>query len=339
MKLNASSFRHAVAILLSVGLSAGLLAFMLHALDWASFRQELSRVKLAYLPLLILLMGGLMGVRALRWRELLPTEGRASLRDLLDATLLGFFASFVLPLRAGEVVRPWALTRWQPVSFSTSLASVVAERMWDALTLLVLLGITLVRLESVPDAVQVGARALGGICVVLFGLIIACYVAPDFLPRQVGRWLRRLGPHRHMLADRVDRIFRNFIGGLRVVQGPWHIARVALLSVSLWLLMATWYQVALWAFGEHPDWQVGMLLNLMIALAVAAPSAPGFIGTFQAGCLLALSAMSGYPREFAVAYSVVAHALQMAVVLVAGGLVLQLRGLRFAQLRTSQPPA
>jgi uncharacterized membrane protein YbhN (UPF0104 family) len=97
MKLNASSFRHAVAILLSVGLSAGLLAFMLHALDWASFRQELSRVKLAYLPLLILLMGGLMGVRALRWRELLPAEGRASLRDLLDATLLGSSPALYCP--------------------------------------------------------------------------------------------------------------------------------------------------------------------------------------------------------------------------------------------------
>lgn len=338
MKLNARSIRHTLAILLSIGLSVGLLAFLLHALDWASFRQELGRVKLAYLPILILLLGVLMGVRVLRWRELLPREGRASLRDLLDATLLGFFASFVLPLRAGEVVRPWALTRWQPVTFGTSLASVVAERMWDALTLLVLLGITLVRLESVPEAVQVGARALGGVCVVLFGIIMTCYAAPEYLPRLAGRGLRRLGPRRISLADRVEQTLRNFIGGLRVVQGPWHIARVALLSIALWLLMAAWYLVALWAFGEHPDWQVGMLLNLMIALAVAAPSAPGFIGTFQAGCLLALTAMSGYPREFAVAYSVVTHALQMAVVLLAGGLVLQLRGLRFAQLRTPTPP-
>lgn len=338
MKLNARSIRHALAILLSIGLSVGLLAFLLHALDWASFRQELGRVKLAYLPILILLLGILMGVRALRWRELLPREGRASVRDLLDATLLGFFASFVLPLRAGEVVRPWALTRWQPVTFGTSLASVVAERMWDALTLLVLLGITLVRLESVPEAVQVGARALGGVCGVLFGIIMTCYAAPEYLPRLAGRGLRHLGPRRISLADRVEQTLRNFIGGLRVVQGPWHIARVALLSIALWLLMAAWYLVALWAFGEHPDWQVGMLLNLMIALAVAAPSAPGFIGTFQAGCLLALTAMSGYPREFAVAYSVVTHALQMAVVLLAGGLVLQLRGLRFAQLRTPTPP-
>jgi hypothetical protein len=79
-----------------------------------------------------------------------------------------------------------------------------------------------------------------------------------------------------------------------------------------------------------------MLLNLMIALAVAAPSAPGFIGTFQAGCLVALTVISGYSREFAMAYSVVTHVLQMTLVLGAGFVVLHLRGLRLAQLGT--PP-
>lgn len=337
MKLTAPSIRHALAMLFSIGLSFGLLVFLLHALDWSSFRQELGRVKWFYLPVLVLLMGGLIWIRALRWRELLPAQGRASLRDLLDATLLGFFASFVLPLRAGEVVRPWSLTRWQPVSFSAALASVVTERMWDAITLLAFLGLTLTRLSAVPDAVQVGARALVVICLILLGIIMICYAAPDALPRLVGRILCRWAPNQARLTDRVNRMLRNFMDGLRVVQGPAHLARVALLSAALWVLMAVWYQVALWAFGEHPSWQVGMLLNLMIALAVAAPSAPGFIGTFQAGCLLALSAISGYPREFAVAYSVVTHAVQMAVILLAGGLVLQVRGLRFAQLRATTP--
>ncbi|MGA1531013.1 MAG: hypothetical protein ACO398_09770, partial [Kiritimatiellia bacterium] len=94
-----------------------------------------------------------------------------------------------------------------------------------------------------------------------------------------------------------------------------------------------WYQVLLWGFGIYPSWWVGMMLNVMIALAVAAPSAPGFVGTFQVGCIVALSTIYGYSKEFAMAYSMIAHVFQMALIVVAGIVVLQLRGMKFSQLR------
>ncbi len=325
-----------LALLVSLGISAGLIGFLITQLDWAAFRVELHRVNIAYLPALVLLFFALMLVRALRWRELIPSTHPRPVRDLLEATLLGFLASFVLPLRAGEVVRPWALSRWQAIPLPTTLASIVTERLWDALTLLALLGFTLLRMNQVPELVVVGARTLGAICVVLLVIMTVCYVAPTALPRTLNTWLHRWFPRRPERTDRITQIATSFVQGLRVVSGPLHLLRVAALSLLIWLMMALWYQLALWAFGEHPSWLVGMLLNLMIALAVAAPSAPGFIGTFQAGCLVALTVISGYSREFAMAYSVVTHVLQMTLVLGAGFVVLHLRGLRLAQLGT--PP-
>ena len=53
------------------------------------------------------------------------------------------------------------------------------------------------------------------------------------------------------------------------------------------------YQVALWMFGEFPSFWVGTMINVMLALAVAAPSAPGFIGTYQFGCVVALTYIYG----------------------------------------------
>lgn len=76
---------------------------------------------------------------------------------------------------------------------------------------------------------------------------------------------------------------------------------------------------------------------LMVAFAVAVPSAPGFLGTFQFGCIIALSVLYPYSKEFAVAYSVVSLGVQYVVLNLAGLYVLKKRGLNFSELRkTSQ---
>jgi hypothetical protein len=104
----------------------------------------------------------------------------------------------------------------------------------------------------------------------------------------------------------------------------------------MWFLVAFWFQGLLWAFGVYPSLWVGMMLNVMVALAVAAPSAPGFLGTFQVGCILALSTVYGFSKEFAMAYSVIGHLLQMVFNVAAGLFVLHRRGLTFSQLRSSR---
>ncbi len=314
-----------------MAVSLGILAFIGAKLDWAAFLRELQRVNVWHLPGLVVLLLAMFGMRAMRWRSLLPTPAPVS--DLFQATAVGFFASFILPLRAGEIVRPLALSRWQPIPFTTALASIVTERLWDAITLLAMLGFTLPRMAEVPPLVQAGGRAIGAIAVILVGGLLFCYLFPRTLDRMLEAIPARLFRKRPALAERITATARHFLDGLRAVRSPMQALRVAFWSVTLWLAMALWYQMALWSFGEHPPWLTGMLLNLMVALAVAAPSAPGFIGTYQAGCLIALAGLSGFTDEFAIAFSIVTHMLQTVVVLATGALVLQRKGLRLSQLR------
>ena len=189
-----------------------------------------------------------------------------------------------------------------------------------------------------PDYVLAGARTVGVIATLLLAILLLCRVRPTaatgLAHRFAGRVIEPRFPH---LAGRFVGTIDSFVSGLRGVSRPWHLAAAVFYSFLVWILMAAWYQMAMWMFGEHPSWWVGMVLNVMIAMAVAAPSAPGFIGTFQAGCVLGLAVIFPYTREFAVAYSLVTHLLQTVVVLVAGFTVLQSCGLRWAALR--QPPA
>ncbi len=329
-------------MILSLGISGAIVAYLFAKIEWPQVWTYLK----TFNPLFILALTGgfliLIMFRAVRWRLLLPNPEKLATGRLVDATILGFFASTVLPLRAGEIVRPWALSRWQPVTFSSALASIMIERLADSVCLLSLLLISLSRMPEIPLVVLAGAKVLGALTGILIAIVITSYLLPGrmesilhwFSDRLIGRF----APH---LSEKINHMIVEYFAGLRVIASPWQLVKVIAWSYVMWLTLAGWYQILLWAFGEFPSLWVGLVLNVVIALAVAAPSAPGFVGTFQVGCIVALSTIFGYSKEFAMAYSVIAHSMQMIFTVMTGLLVLHLRGLTFAQLRKvdTHPPA
>ena len=321
-----------IAVLVSGLLSFIILLVLGMRLDWSVLLSELGRLHWPFLPLLVLITLATFWVRALRWRHLLPDGSTVSRVRLFEATLVGFTATFILPLRVGEVIRPWVLSRWQPVRFSAGLASVVIERAFDALTLLVMLGLTLAKLESVPPLVATGAQVVTVLAVVILIIIIAAYLGASQMIRLGERLITAiLGKRYPKLAQRLVAMVEDFLAGLRGISSLKDLVWSVFWSAVLWTLLVILYQVGLWSFGVDASPWVGVTVCVMIALAVAAPGAPGFVGTFQLGCVVAL-ALFGYPEEFGVAYSIVLHALQAVTVVVCGFFILHRRGLHISDI-------
>src|SRR5262249_32882666 len=111
-------------------------------------------------------------VRAVRWRSLIASPRPLGTGSLFSATMIGFMANNVLPFRLGEFVRPWALARREGMSKTTLLATIVVERAVDMLTLLGILGISLL-VHPFSDTTEGGrmVKAGAGVLLVLcFGL-------------------------------------------------------------------------------------------------------------------------------------------------------------------------
>ncbi|MCP5536836.1 MAG: flippase-like domain-containing protein [Akkermansiaceae bacterium] len=322
-----------VATWASALLSAVILVALGMRLDWAVLLSELEKVRWSYIPLLVLITLATFWVRALRWRHLLSNGNEVSRVSLFEATLVGFTATFILPLRVGEVVRPWVLSRWQPVRFSAGLASVVVERAFDALTLLVLLGVTIAQLDSVPAIVSAGVKVVAALAVVIFVIMIAAYLgANQMVKLGEGMVTAVFGKKWPDFASRLVAMVEDFLTGLRGISSVRDLVWSVFWSVVLWGLFVGLYQVGLLGFGVEATMWVGVSVCVMIALAVAAPGAPGFVGTFQLGCVVAL-ALFGYPEEFGIAYSIVLHALQAITVVACGFFILNRRGLNLSEIR------
>lgn len=322
-----------IAVYTSALLSLAILITLGLRLDWRLFLNELQGVHWPYLPVLILLTLATFWVRALRWRHLLPHSEKVSRTSLFEATLVGFTATFILPLRIGEIIRPWVLSRWQPVKFSAGLASIVTERAFDALTLMAMLGLTFAKMESVPPLVSVGAKVVAILSISVLAVIVTAYLGSAKIIRLGERLIiSTLGKRAPTLANRLVGLIEDFLSGLRGISSLKDLSWSIFWSIVLWALLALLYQIGLWSFGLTPSPWVGITVCVMIALAVAVPGAPGFVGTFQLGCVVGL-ALFDFSEEFAVAYSIVLHVLQAVTVILAGFMILHRRGLHLTEIR------
>jgi uncharacterized protein (TIRG00374 family) len=309
--------------------SGGCLWYATRGTDWAQVGTVLRGAHVGWSLAVIAVSIGCHVLRAERWRVLLRPVADVPRWPAIAATFVGFGANALLPLRIGEIVRPVFLARRVGLALSPTISSIVLERIFDVLLMLgclLLVGLA----YPLPEVLRRGAVALGIGAVV--GLVVLVLVA---LNREAGeRAIRRalgLLPARigTPLASIAEGLLRGF-GGLtdgRI------IAVVVGSSVLLWTLIAITYTLSFLALDVDIPLLAGSLVTVVIVAAfVSLPQAPGFLGTWQAGCVFALHEVFGVPREVAVGYSLLTWAIQMIANVGSGAVALALEGVSLREL-------
>ena len=226
-------------------------------------------------------------VRALRWKHLMKPVAEMERPMLYRATAVGFMVNNLLPLRLGELARSWMLHREGQVALSAVIGTVALERVLDAVTVLCLALGSLALVEQQSDLggiLQRGSMLLLPAALVPIAIIVVMRLAPEFVIRVSRRLLSRIPLH---LQEKVESALRGFILGLAAISGGRHLFWIALHSLVLWLVTATApFLLGFWAFGVDLGSFWDSLLSSWVLLgavgvAVALPSAPGFIGPYQ----------------------------------------------------------
>jgi len=272
-------------------------------------------------------------LRALRWRSLIAVPRRLPLDSLFSATMIGFMANNVLPLRLGEFVRPWALARREGISRSTLFATVVVERAVDMITLLAILGIALIvhPISAATEAgrmVRAGAGVLVATCAALTVFVVAVERSPGVAHAAVGILVRPL-PER--LRLRVTGMLAHFVEGLGLFRDVRRLTWVFLLSFLMFGVVVLGLQASMWALGIHLPWYAGLIMLVITAIGIMVPAAPGYIGTMNVACIAGL-ALLRVGKDYAVPFSWFYWASQWAPVTLVGLYYLQREGLSLRSL-------
>jgi glycosyltransferase 2 family protein len=276
------------------------------------------------LPALALLAAGFF-VRVLRWRYMFSPETRPGLWPTTETLLLGQFLNSVLPFRAGDAARIVALRSFGGPSRVETAGTVVLERVFDVLALLLLLFVTL---PWLPEVTWI--RAAGTLGIVLTLVVVAAIVVLRvYGERAVRVVLIPFALLPFLSSARVEAAVRNLTQGVIALRST----RLGLLAFSLTLLswivlgMSFWLLMLGFDFGLSP--MAGLLVVTATGLSHLLPSAPAGVGVFEAAAIVALAAYD-VPQAPALSYALVAHALNVLPFLLAGLFVLNLRRRVFA---------
>lgn len=242
--------------------------------------------------------------RTWRWDYLLRPMKRIPLRRLFPVVVIGYMGNNVYPARAGEVVRAYVLRRREGVSISASLATIVVERVFDGLVMLlfVFIGLPFTPMPAWLQWMVVAASLLFFGALAVF-MILAAKI--EWAEAAYSWTIDRVVPLRFRKSARgfADR----FMTGLHSLRSARDVLMLFVTSIVIWLAETVKYWFVMHAFDFSVPFWVLMLMNGIVNLATTIPSSPGYVGTFDAPGIEILS-IFGVSRSLAASYTLVLHA-------------------------------
>ncbi|MBI4233944.1 MAG: flippase-like domain-containing protein [Chloroflexi bacterium] len=337
-------------------LSLVFIGLFLYRVDLASMGQALRQANYLFVVPGILCYFLALWFRTVRWQYILRPLGYLSLRRLWPVMTVGYAANNLLPVRLGEVVRAYYLWERDKLSKTSTIATILLERLFDGLALLFLaLVVSLFipiagLLKGIGEETGINWLALTlGLSVPFFAttaFLVVLAFFPEGVPRTVGRVLAFLpGPARRRAMDVVAR----FLLGLAVLRSPKRLLLIFLVSIPVWVAEAAMFFVIALGFrmdSAFTNWAQmagAMILTSTIAnLGTSVPSSGGGVGPFEFFAQSTL-VLLGVTTAVASAYVVVLHVALLAPVTLWGMVQLWLDNVSLVRLaregqRKESPP-
>lgn len=285
---------------LAAGVTGGGLYLAFRGIDADGIRRSLQDLtspgRLTAIPVI---MGLEYLLRTLRWGAILR-ERPGALRRLYPTVAAAFFLNNVLPFRAGEAARVYATHRRTAKPLAACVAALAVDRLCDVLSILmVLAGALVFRAEGTASLARgVGVLAVGGAgALMVLGLArwpdrARALLSPSWAP-----------PFFHRLRD-------EFLMGLAPLGRGRSWIPILLLSAGIWGLNVFLFQAVAPVFGFSLTLAQSGGVLVAVALGVALPSTPGYVGTYEAAGVGALT-LFGIEKTPALSFVLVFHAIQI----------------------------
>jgi uncharacterized protein (TIRG00374 family) len=304
-------------MVVTYAVSAASLVWALRGYDFSEIYAAILSVNWGWVFLAVVLELCVYLLHAWRWQTLLSPVARPSFWETAQAIYIGLFASGVLPLRPGEIIRGYLLTVWAGIPLSLTLTSMVIERILDGIWLVIAFGIA-TSLTTIPralidfaQALTIGVAAVAG--VFLYVLFRKQHAHTFLSGRSWGRKFVHVLDQIHQLGD-------------------WRsVARAFGITCLFWIMQI----LPVWALFRSYDmdlsiWVASVVL-IIKSIGTVIPSAPGNLGVFQSVVVLALGIFN-VEHNVALELSVLAWAALTLPLLIVGFIAVLLTGSNIGEI-------
>ncbi len=340
--------KKAVKLIVGILLAALFLALSLRGVDTANALRNAMHASWGYM--LASVAVGLFGhnlLRAWRWRVMLtPEKPGIGLYNLFSTTVIGYAASWSLPLRVGEFLRPVLLAEREGIRASAALTTVLIERFLDGLAIVALSAVAVMTWNGREGIGPEGEAAIryagwGGAVVLcgsalLFGLLIGAAATKS---RWEGRVESFAARSKSRLLASAARGLVGLVEGGTILRRPAGLALTAVLSVAVWMVIGYSVWLGLKSAGIEITYPEVFILMPASVLGIGIPT-PGGAGSYEYLVSRALQYLFNQPLDTAYAATLILHVLITLLPTVLLGSVLLWRdGVSIARLKSTMAAA
>jgi len=325
--------------ILIIVLLVGLLLFLfLRNINFGEVFTTISSVNILYPVLFVAGLYSQYFIRSYRWGLILkPHKEKIPLITMVNYTSIGFFLNTIIPGKVGEAARGILLAGEQNFNRSYGLASVVIERLLDALVMFLLF---FASLFFIPDSNIPLLKKLKIVALFISPLVLSLFFLFYYLNTEKAftrvektiRFLSRLLPER--MREKAIHFAIHFVKGLHLDLNFWGYVRLLFVSILVWVYLIPFYWILMKGFPFGAG--VGLVETtpyFCILLASASIPTPGMAGSFDAISRIALEGLYGVSSNQAAAYTILSHFLILMVMVVPGSIAFWVKGINLKTIK------
>lgn len=314
-------------LVIGLVITAAALYYTLRNVSFRDLADSFKAVDYIYiLPAVVIIILSYL-FRACRWRVLIAPMKQVRVVELFSPLMVGFMAN-ILPARAGELVRAYLLGKKHNIPFSGGFASIVVERLFDIVCLLLLFTWVLVfHAEDFRSDVTLSGISLQTLAISfgkLSGVFVACLIGFIYLMVTHKQKLMRIilwiiQPLPQKWHDKIEYLVEEFSIGCQVTKDLNALGKITFYSVLVWGLIVLSYYPFYWAYGlENKSLESVLVVTVLVCIFIVVLPTPAFLGSFNAAVLIGLHDIMQETEVVAVSFGMVVWAVNFGVIFLAG---------------------
>ncbi|GAB5465733.1 MAG: hypothetical protein Kapaf2KO_11690 [Candidatus Kapaibacteriales bacterium] len=310
---------------ISIAIMVGAIWYISKDMDFKSVAGYLGDMRWQYVLLVIPITIFSHFMRTVRWKTMLePIMPGRGLYNMFSAVMVGYFANNVIPVpRAGEFLRPFALSRREKVSFSSLFATILLERVLDVIFLLTMFAVSFALLkDQILSAFPTDRISPAAILTVTALVILVALLAfyPPLFEFFLAKIIKPIAGKRY---SKIESIYAKFKKGFSVIRNPSMYFKLFTESLAIWIIYAIPLYLLFFAFPALDSYDLGLtdsILILVVAgVSVTIAPTPGAVGVYHVLVQTSLTQIYGIDINLALAYATVAHGMSKLTEIALGG--------------------
>ena len=261
-----------------------------------------------------------------------PIDNRITLHHLFSATMIGYFGNGILFFRLGEVLKAYSISQGNKITASESFGVIMLERMIDALTVLILLLISLIWLPTQNSTINYWTTAFT-IITILFTLTIVALGRINW-----EKFIMSFSFVDERIRITLSRIVKNIFDGINTIKNTNNVKGILFSTIFMWIC---YYFMTLWLLESCQIYLMpsgSFVMLVMGAIIIAVPALPGGLGTYEAGITYTLMLIYFLNKDQALTYAIVSHASNYIPFLGVGSIYFIISGIRLSDIKKVSNP-